>query len=70
MNKKFRLDRGAFAAMTVEEADHRMSDYKNLSARERLEIANYLNSIAYDYPLHNPPKMEKVFFGARSLKNG
>lgn len=30
---------------------------------------NYLNSIAYNYPLANPPKMLKVFTGARTLKN-
>jgi hypothetical protein len=43
--------------------------HKNLSIKERFDLMHYLNSIAYNYPLANPPKMLKVFSGARRLKD-
>ncbi|WP_293307507.1 hypothetical protein [Pedobacter sp. UBA5917] len=65
----YRLDRTAFSAQTAEEASK--ADriyYKNLSWQERLRIANYLNSIAYNYPENTPPKMDKLAFSVRSRK--
>jgi hypothetical protein len=67
---KLILDRTSFAAMNSMEADREMHNYKDLSLREIFEIVNYLNSVAYNYPVNNPPKMDKNFSGVRSLKNG
>ena len=66
---EFRLDRTAFEAMTLQQADNN-NDYKNKSIVERFRIAAYLNSVAFNYSIDNPPKMDKTIFKARSLING
>ncbi|WP_299568357.1 hypothetical protein [uncultured Pedobacter sp.] len=58
-----RLDRTVFKAQTAKEAEK--SDalvYRQMSWQQRLRVANYLNSIAFNYPENNPPKMDKTFF--------
>jgi hypothetical protein len=65
----YRLDRTAFKAQTVEEATKSEAVYyRNLTWQERLRIANYLNSIAYNYPENEPPKLDKTAFKIRSRK--
>ncbi len=61
----FRLDRTAFKAQTANEAANHSSHYNKLSWQERLQISAYLNSIAYNYPLQNPPQMDKTKFSVR-----
>jgi hypothetical protein len=47
----YRLDRTAFKAQTAEEATAGQATYyRNLTWQEQMRIANYLNSIAYNYP--------------------
>ena len=65
--EKFRLDRTAFKAQTLEEAAQHSEYYKKLTWQERLQIANYLNSVAYNYDLNNPPKMDKTKFSVKSI---
>lgn len=65
----FKLDRTAFKAQTVEEAADHASYYASLSAEERMRITAYLNSIAFNYPLDNPPKLDRTLFKARSLSD-
>ncbi|WP_461449335.1 hypothetical protein [Mucilaginibacter sp.] len=62
----YRLDRTAFKAQTAEEAADHATYYKTLTWQERLRIANYLNSIAYNYPENEPPKVDKTAFSVRS----
>jgi hypothetical protein len=62
----YRLDRTVFKAQTAEEAANHGAYYKKLTWQERLRIANYLNSVAYNYPENNPPKMDKTVFKIRS----
>ncbi len=63
----FRLDRTQFKAQTAEEASaSHTAYYKSLTWQERLRIANYLNSIAYNYPVDSPPKVDRTKFSARS----
>ena len=62
----YRLDRTAFKAQTVEDASKHGAFYKTLTWQERLRIANYLNSIAYNYPESDPPRMDKTAFKIRS----
>lgn len=62
--QEYRLDRTAFSAMSLSEADNAMNDYRRFSWKERLVIAAYLNSVSYNYPLNDPPKMEKHLFRA------
>jgi len=63
----YRLDRTAFKAHTAEEATKsHAAYYRTLTWQERLRIANYLNSIAFNFPEHNPPKLDRTKFSARS----
>ena len=65
----YRLDRTAFKAQTAGEAsESHVAYYKTLTWQERMRIANYLNSIAYNYPENDPPKMDKTVFSIRSRK--
>ena len=63
-----RLDKTVIKAQTVAEASDYSSYYKSISWQERLHIAAFLNSIAYNYPLNNTPKMDKTKFKATSRK--
>ena len=62
----YRLDRTAFKAQTADEASNHSTYYKTLTWQQRLSIANYLNSVAYNYPENEPPKMDKTIFKIRS----
>ncbi|WP_353138041.1 hypothetical protein [Pseudopedobacter sp.] len=64
----YRLDRTQFKAQSATEAANHASYYKKLTWQERLRIANYLNSIAYDFPENNPPRLDRTKFRARSRK--
>jgi len=61
----FRLDRNAFKAQTADEAANHGTYYKTLTWQERLRIANYLNSIAYNYPENEPPRLDRTKFTMR-----
>ncbi len=65
----YSLDRTAFKAHTAREAADHSVCYRNKDLKERLEIAGYLNAIAFNYPLNNPPRMDKSIFQARE-RNG
>lgn len=65
----FKLDRTAFKAHTANEATKMHAEYyRSISWQERLRIADYLNSIAYNYPAGSPPKMDKTKFIAVARK--
>ncbi|NQV76537.1 MAG: hypothetical protein HQ491_10865 [Bacteroidetes bacterium] len=62
----YKLDRTSFKAqMLAEAADHSFF-YQSKSWQERLKIAVYLNSLAFNYPLKTPPRMDKTKFKAGS----
>ena len=63
---KFRLNRNAFKAQTADEAANHAGYYKNLSWQERMGIAAYLNSVAFNYPLNHPPRLDRTKFSVRS----
>jgi len=60
------LDRTAFKMQTAEEASNHATYYKSLTWQERLRIANYLNSVAYNFDINNPPKLDRTCFKSRS----
>jgi len=64
----YRLDRTAFKAQTAEEANGKPGYYKTLTWQERLIVANYLNSIKYNYPENEPPKIDRTVFRAWSME--
>ena len=63
----FKLDRTAFKAQTLKEAANHASEYKKLSWQDRLKVTAYLNSVAYNFDLNNPPHMNKTKFLAKSI---
>ena len=56
-------------AEIVQKANKDPTYYQRFSWQERLEIANYLNSIAYNYPEDYPPKLDKTKFKAWSIED-
>jgi hypothetical protein len=62
----YRLDRTKFKGQTAADAADHAAYYKKLTWQERLRIAYYLNSVAYNYPENNPPKLDKTIFKASS----
>lgn len=65
-----RLDRTAFKAHTAAEAAKHAAFYRNQTWQDRLEITAYLNSVAFNYPINDPPHIDKTFFKARSRNSG
>lgn len=61
----FRLDRTAFHAGTHAEAEwyHAQNSPKTLV--ERLQVAAYLNSVAFNYDVDNPPRLDRSAFTMR-----
>ncbi len=65
MNKEFRLDRTASAALSFEEADKEISQFHDYTWKERLVIANRLIAIAYDEPNFIKGKVDRTIFSSR-----
>jgi len=66
----YRLDRTAFKAQTaIGATKSQAAYYKTLTWQERLLIANYLNSGAYNYPENEPPRMDKTIFWCGTHKD-
>jgi hypothetical protein len=61
----FKLERAAFHAGTHEETEKYYAKNQPRTSTERLMAANYLNSIAFQFDVNNPPKMDKTVFSMR-----
>lgn len=62
----YKLDRTKFKAQTATEAADHASYYQSLTWQERLKIAFHLNSIAYNFPKNNPPRLDRTKFSVRA----
>ena len=62
----FRLDRTAFHAGTHAETEayHRAQQPETLA--ERLRAAMYLNSVAFNFDINHPPRMDRMAFSCRA----
>lgn len=68
--QKYPLDRTVFKAHTAIDASAMHARYyKKRSWRERLIKAQYLNSIAYNFAVNDPPRLDRTKFSARA-RNG
>jgi hypothetical protein len=65
MKSEFKLDRTAFHAGTHQETEKYYSRNQPKTSQERLLAANYLNSVAFQFDLNNPPKMDRTAFSMR-----
>jgi len=62
----YKLDRTAFRAGTHQElAEANKVYWQEKTIEERLQAAAYLNSVAWNYPLDNPPRMDRTVFSMR-----
>ena len=66
--KPNKLDRTAFKHQTLQESSHNLEYWKNQSYEKRLEAANYLNSVAYNFDVDNPSRLDKTYFKIRQRK--
>ena len=66
--KSYKLDRSAFKMQTAVKASNNYCFWKNQSFAQRLEAAFYLNSVAYNFDISNPPGIDKTFFQIRTRK--
>ncbi len=64
----YKLDRTAFKMHHTKDAVNNFSYWKSHSLAERLRAANYLNSVAYNYPENDPPKLDRTYFKMRARK--
>lgn len=64
-DKKFRLDRTKFKMQRFEEADIQYNYWHSKTVEERLQAAYYLISIAYQFELNNPPRLNTKAFSMR-----
>lgn len=55
-----KMDRTAFKAHTAEETSNDSAYYKLLTWQQRLAMANYFNSVAFNCPNNNPPKLDRT----------
>jgi len=62
----YRLDRTAFKAQTFEE-EQQSKTFAEETYIERLKISFYLNSVAYNFDINNPPRLDKTVFSMRKL---
>lgn len=65
----FKLDRTAFKGQTLYEAANHAEHYKKLTWQDRLKVAAYLNSVAYNFDINNPPRLDRTKFSTKSLKS-
>jgi hypothetical protein len=66
-SKKYTIDKTAFQAMTLQEADRHYGYWKNKSMKERLDAACYLINQFYRTNPHTP--IDKNVFTKRKHKN-
>ncbi|MBO0939816.1 hypothetical protein J2I47_24945 [Fibrella sp. HMF5335] len=61
----FKLDRTAFKAGNHQQNGNQFLYWQSKSMTERLQAAAYLNSVAYNYDLLNPPRLDRTAFSMR-----
>ena len=62
----FRLNRTAFHAGTHAEAEAYHRQQQPATMADRLRAAQYLNSVAFNFDLHNPPRLDRTAFSCRA----
>jgi hypothetical protein len=65
MIMEFRLDRSDFHAGTHDETERYHARHQPETMADRLRAVAYLNSVAFNYDLNNPPRLDRTVFSAR-----
>ncbi len=63
----FKLDRNSFSSGKLSDFKIESDKYVDYTKEEKLAVFVYLQSVAYNYPVNNPPKMDKTIFSARKI---
>ena len=66
----YKLNRTAFKMQTNEQASNNCEYWLAKTPAERLKAVAYLNSVAFNYPINNPPRLDRTHFKVRSRTNG
>ncbi len=61
----YSFDRTSAESFKAEDRNNDLAYWSKVDINERLRAANYLISVAYDFDLRNPPKMDKSLFEAK-----
>jgi hypothetical protein len=61
----FTLNRTKGKGQSHDEAADQSAYWKSKTADERFAAVMYLNSIAYNFDVNNPPRMDKTVFSTR-----
>lgn len=67
--KKDTFDKTAFRHQSLAKASHNLDFWKKQSLEKRLQAANYLTSVAYNFDINEPPRMDRSYFEIRIRKN-
>lgn len=65
---EYKLDRTAFSMGSSNAQEPAAVYWTKKTYTERLGAAFYLNSVAYNFNLSNPPKLDRTFFSMRKNK--
>jgi hypothetical protein len=65
MESEFKLDRTAFHAGSHQETEKYYAKNQPKTSKERLQAANYLNSVAFQFDINNPPRLDRTAFSMR-----
>ena len=65
MDTILEFDRTAFEMRSSEDRKPAIEYWKDKTFEERLAAAFYLNSVAYNFDINNPPEMDKTVFSMR-----
>ena len=61
----YQLDRMKFKMQSFQEADMQHDYWMTKSVEERMRAAYYLISVAFDFDINNPPRLDKNIFSTR-----
>ena len=61
----YKLDGTAFKAGNHASASNNYEFWKDKSPEEKLRAAFYLNSVAFNFSLDNPPRLDRTAFSMR-----
>ena len=62
-----KLDRSVFSTSKISDSKKESDNYLNQTEAERYLAFAYLQSVAYNFPINQYPKMDKTFFKTRRL---
>ena len=65
----FKLDRTIGKGHSHEKATDQSEYWRSRTVDEKLAAAMYLNSIAYNFDINNPPRLDRTVFRARKHKD-